>query len=44
MKKKRASVITVGQDKSEIKIYCLRRTDGYTFRQCCWYEMGRRQV
>jgi len=44
MKKKRASVITVGQDKSEIKIYCLRRADGYTFRQCCWYEMGRRQV
>ena len=44
MKKKRASVITVGQDKSEIKIYCLRRPDGYTFRQCCWYELGRRQV
>ncbi len=42
--KKRVSIITVGQDKSEIKIYCLRRADGYTFRQCCWYEMGRRQV
>jgi integrase len=43
VKKKRASVIAVGQGKSEIKIYCLRRANGYTFRQCCWYEMGRRQ-
>lgn len=44
MKQKRASIITVGHDKSEIKIYCLHRADGYTFRQCCWYGMGRRQV
>lgn len=44
MKKKRASIITVGHDKSEIKIYCLHRSSGYTFRQCCWYEMGRRQT
>jgi len=44
MKRRRSSIITFGQDKSEIKIYCLRRANGYTFRQCCWYEMGRRQT
>jgi len=44
MKRRKPSVVTFGQDKSEIKIYCLRRANGYTSRQCCWYEMGRRQT
>lgn len=43
MKRKR-SVICVGREESEIRIYTLRAPTGYTSHQCCWYEMGRRQT
>ena len=43
MKKKR-SVVCVGQDGAEIRIYILRSARGYVSHQCCWYEMGRRQT
>jgi integrase len=42
--KRKNSVISVGRDKCEIKIYTLRNPVGYESFQCCWYELGRRQT
>jgi len=42
--KKRPPVISLGQNAAEIKIYTLRRANGYQSHQCTWREMGRRQV
>jgi integrase len=41
--KRRNSVISVGRDRAEVKIYTLRNREGYESFQCCWYELGRRQ-
>ncbi len=42
-KSKRPSVISVGKDAAEIRIYTLRRkADGYTSYQCAWYSLGAR--
>jgi integrase len=43
-RKKSRSVITVGREAAEIKIYTLRPSSGYTSYQCCWYDLGRRQT
>jgi integrase len=40
---KRRSVISVGKDAAEVRIYTLRRkVDGYTSYQCAWYSLGQR--
>ena len=40
---KRRSVISVGKDAAEVRIYTLRRkADGYTSYQCAWYSLGAR--
>lgn len=44
MRNKKRSVITVGRDGSEIKIYTLRTAGGYQSYQCAWYDEGRRQT
>ena len=44
MKSKKRSVITVGRDAAEIKIYTLRRASGHESYQCAWYDSGRRQA
>ena len=44
MKPKKKSVITVGREDAEIKIYTLRNPNGYVSYQASWYEMGRRQT
>ena len=44
MKHKKRSVITVGREDSEIKIYTLRTGLGYESYQCAWYDSGRRQT
>lgn len=44
MKTKKRSVITVGREGSEIKIYTLRIASGYESYQCAWYDGGRRQT
>jgi len=41
---KRRSVIVVGSNGAEVKIYALRRRNGYLSHQCAWYELGRRQT
>jgi len=41
---RRKSIITVGGGEAEIKIYTLRRKDGYPSFQCAWYELGRRKT
>ena len=41
---RRRSIITVGGGDSEIKIYTLRRKDGYPSFQCAWYELGQRKT
>ena len=40
---RRRSIITVGSGEAEIKIYTLRRKDGYPSLQCAWYELGQRK-
>jgi hypothetical protein len=40
---RRRSIITVGSGDEEIKIYTLRRKDGYPSLQCAWYELGQRR-
>lgn len=44
MKSKKRSVITVGRDDAELKIYTLRTRSGYESYQCAWYDLGRRQT
>ena len=44
MKNKKRSVITVGREGSEIKIYTLRTSTGYESYQCAWHHAGRRQT
>lgn len=44
MTPKKKSVITVGREDAEIKIYTLRNPNGYVSYQASWYEMGRRQT
>ena len=44
MKNKKRSVITVGREDSEIKIYTLRTGGGYESYQCSWYELGSRRT
>jgi integrase len=41
---RRKSIITVGSGDEEIKIYTLRRKDGYPSLQCAWYELGKRKT
>jgi integrase len=41
---RRRSIITVGSGDEEIKIYTLRRKDGYPSLQCSWYELGQRKT
>ena len=41
---RRRSIITVGKDRAEIKIYTLRRTNGVPSYQCAWYDLGKRQT
>jgi len=41
---KRRSVIVVGSNGAEVKIYTLRRQNGYLSHQCAWYDLGRRQT
>ena len=41
---RRKSIITVGGGDAEIKIYTLRRKDGYPSLQCAWYELGQRKT
>ena len=41
---RRKSIITVGGGDAEIKIYTLRRKDGYPSFQCAWYELGKRKT
>ena len=44
MKNKKRSVITVGREDSEIKIYTLRTAGGYESYQCSWYDLGSRRT
>jgi integrase len=41
---RRRSIITVGSGEAEVKIYTLRRKDGYPSLQCVWYELGQRKT
>ena len=41
---RRRSIITVGKDRAEIKIYTLRRPNGVASYQCAWYDLGKRQT
>lgn len=41
---RRRSIITVGDRDAEIKIYTLRRKDGYPSFQCAWYEIKQRKT
>ena len=41
---RRRSIITVGSGDEEIKIYTIRRKDGYPCFQCAWYALGRRKT
>ena len=41
---RRRSIITVGSGDEEIKIYTLRRKDGYPSLQCAWYKLGKRMT
>ncbi len=41
---RRRSIITVGSGNEEIKIYTLRRRDGYPSFQCAWYALGTRKA
>jgi hypothetical protein len=41
---RRRSIITVGKDHAEIKIYTLRRANGVPSYQCAWYDLGKRQT
>ena len=41
---RRKTIITVGGGDAEIKIYTLKRKDGYPSFQCVWYELGRRKT
>ena len=41
---RRRSIITIGKDRAEIKIYTLRRTNGVPSYQCAWYDLGKRQT
>ncbi len=41
---RRRSIITVGTGKAEVKIYTLKRRDGYPSFQCSWYELGLRKT
>lgn len=42
--KRKKSVISVGKDLAEVKIYTLRNRAGYESFQCCWYDFGKRQT
>jgi len=42
--KRKNSVISVGRDRAEVKIYTLRNREGYESFQCCWYELGSRKT
>ena len=42
--KPRNTVVSVGRELAEIKIYTLRSRGGYRSFQCCWYELGKRQA
>lgn len=44
MKHKKRSVITVGREGSEIKIYTLRTRTGYKSYQCAWHDRGGRKT
>ena len=41
---KRRSVIIIGKDKAEVRIYTLRRREGYLSHQCSWHDLGSRQT
>jgi len=41
---RRRSIITVGKDRAEIKIYTLRRPNGVPSYQYAWYDLGKRQT
>lgn len=41
---RRKSIITLGSGDEEIKIYTLRRKDGYPSLQCAWYALGKRRT
>ncbi len=43
-KKRNRTVISVGTDAAEVKIYTLRSKLGYTTNQCRWYDLGKRQA
>ena len=42
--RKKRSIVTVGRDKAEIRIYTLRAQGGYESFQCSWYELGQRRT
>lgn len=42
--KRKKSVVSVGRDQAEVKIYTLRNRAGYESFQCCWYDFGKRQT
>ncbi len=41
---RRKTIITVGGGDAEIKIYTIKRKDGYPSFQCAWYELGQRKT
>jgi hypothetical protein len=41
---RRRTIITVGSGDAEIKIYTLKRKDGYPSFQCVWYELRQRKT
>jgi hypothetical protein len=40
---RRRTIITVGSGDAEVKIYTLRREDGYSSFQAVWYELRQRK-
>ena len=41
---RRNTIIAVGSGKAGVKIYTLRRKDGYPSFQCVWYELRQRKT
>ena len=41
---RRNTIIAVGSGKAGVKIYTLRRKDGYPSFQCVWYELRQRKI
>lgn len=41
---RRRSIITVGSGDEEVRIYTIRRKDGYPCFQCAWYALGKRKT